>query len=50
MSGLIGLLIKTIFTEKMIKKILSILGDALVKSSKNKLDDKLWSSVKSKLL
>ena len=50
MSGLMGILLKTLFTEKMLKKLLMILGDYLVKSSKNKLDDKVWGMVKKKLL
>ncbi len=49
MSALISLLLKTVFTETVIKKILALLGDYLVKSSKNTLDDKLWAQVKKKL-
>ena len=45
-----GILLKTLFTEKMIKKLLLTLGDYLVKSSKNKLDDVVWNNVKKKLL
>ena len=50
MSTLMGILLKTLFTEKMIKKLLMTLGDYLVKSSKNKLDDVVWMNVKRKLL
>jgi len=50
MSALMGILLKTLFTEKMIKKLLLTLGDYLVKSSKNKLDDVVWNNVKRKLL
>ena len=50
MSALMGILLKTLFTEKMIKKLLMILGDFLVKSSKNKLDDIVWNKVKGKLM
>ena len=50
MSSLIGLLLKSLFTEKMIKKLILVLGDYLVKSSKNSLDDKVWGMVKAKLL
>ena len=50
MSTLMGILLKTLFTEKMIKKLLLTLGDYLVKSSKNKLDDVVWNNVKRKLL
>tara|TARA_R100000789_G_C2882299_1_gene114893 strand:- start:6 stop:158 length:153 start_codon:yes stop_codon:yes gene_type:complete len=49
MSTLMGILLKTLFTEKMIKKLLMTLGDYLVKSSKNKLDDVVWMNVKRKL-
>ena len=48
MSGLMGLILKTVFTEKMLKKLLLILGDYLVKSSKNALDDKIWNRVKNR--
>ena len=50
MSSLLALMLKTLFTEKMIKKLIIILGEYLVKSSKNKLDDKVWDMVKAKLL
>jgi len=50
MSTLMGILLKTLFTEKMIKKLLLTLGDYLVKSTKNKLDDIVWNNVKRKLL
>ena len=50
MSGLMGILLKTLFTEKMLKKLLLVLGDYLVKSSKNALDDKIWNGVKNRLL
>tara|TARA_B100000424_G_C22917936_1_gene488398 strand:- start:380 stop:532 length:153 start_codon:yes stop_codon:yes gene_type:complete len=49
MTGLFKIIIKTLFTEKMIKILVIALGDYLVKSSKNKLDDKIWDSVKGKL-
>ena len=42
-------LLKKALTEKLRKKIVIKLGDILVKSSKNKLDDKLWKKVKSAL-
>ena len=50
MSGLMGILLKAMFTEKMIMKLILTLGDYLVKSSKNPLDDKVWGMVKKKLL
>ena len=49
MAGLVAWLTKTIFTEKILKSVLVILGDYLVASSKNKLDDKVWNQVKKVL-
>jgi len=46
MSALIAWLTKTLLTEAMLKEVLVVLGDYLVSSSKNKLDDKLWERVK----
>jgi hypothetical protein len=46
MGALLGTLIKSIMTEKVLKSIVCVLGDYLVKSSKNKLDDLLWEKVK----
>ena len=46
MPALIGFITKSILTEAMLKKVLVVLGDYLVASSKNKLDDKLWAQVK----
>ena len=46
MPAIIALITKTILTEAMLKKVLVVLGDYLVESSKNKLDDKLWAQVK----
>ena len=48
-SKAVSFIMKNIMTEKLIKNIVGILGDYLVLSSKNKLDDKLWSSVKKSL-
>ena len=49
MSAIIAFVTKTFLTEAMLKKVLAILGDYLVASSKNKLDDAVWSKVRSKL-
>ena len=49
MSALVAFITKTFLTEAMLKKVLIILGDYLVGSSKNKLDDKLWIQVKKVL-
>ena len=50
MPAIIAFIIKTFLTEAMLKKVLVVLGDYLVKSSKNKLDDKLWAQVKKILV
>ena len=49
MSKIVGFVMKNVMTEKLVKNIVGVLGDYLVSSSKNKLDDKLWSSVKKSL-
>lgn len=46
MPVLIAWITKTFLTEAILKQVLMILGDYLVSSSKNKLDDKLWLQVK----
>ena len=50
MAGIIAWLTKTLLTEKILKQVLGVLGDYLVKSSKNKLDDVLWAKVKKVLI
>lgn len=40
---------KHLMTEKVLKMVLSKLGDYLVASSKNELDDKVWAEVKKAL-
>lgn len=40
---------KGILSEKLMKKVVIALGDLLVKSTKNKLDDKLWAKLKKTL-
>ena len=50
MPAIIAFITKTFLTEAMLKKVLVVLGDYLVKSSKNKLDDILWVKVKKALL
>lgn len=42
-------LLKLIFTEKVLKAIVLALGDYLVISSKNKLDDIVWAKVRKQL-
>ena len=50
MPALIAWITKTFLTERILKQLLAILGDYLVRSSKNKLDDKLWAQVKRVLI
>lgn len=40
---------KGLIAEKLKVKIVTGLGDLLVKSTKNKLDDKIWTKVKKAL-
>ena len=49
MAPVLAWVMKNILTEKVLKSLLGLIGDMLVKSSKNKLDDKIWASVKKKL-
>tara|TARA_R110002020_G_scaffold110582_6_gene255371 strand:+ start:865 stop:1020 length:156 start_codon:yes stop_codon:yes gene_type:complete len=49
MGALFGGILKSFMTEKVLKAIMITLGDYLVKSSKNKLDDVLWAKVKGVL-
>ena len=50
MTGtILAFLTKTFFTEKIIKAVLLALGDHLVKSSKNKLDDMAWKTIRNAL-
>tara|TARA_R100000152_G_C6775597_1_gene204102 strand:- start:65 stop:223 length:159 start_codon:yes stop_codon:yes gene_type:complete len=48
-APIIAFITKTLLTEVMLKKVLIVLGDYVVASSKNKLDDKLWDQVKKVL-
>ena len=47
MAPIIAFITKTFFTEKIIKAVVVVLGDYLVKSSKNKLDDIAWAKVRN---
>jgi hypothetical protein len=49
MGPIIAFITKTLLTEKIIKAVVIGLGDYLVKSSKNKLDDIAWAQVKKAL-
>ena len=48
-SKIMGFVMKNVMTESLVKNVVGVLGDYLVSSSKNKLEDKIWSSVKKKL-
>ena len=48
-SRILKLALKGKISEKAIKVIVMGLGDILVKSTKNDLDDKLWLKVKEML-
>ena len=50
MKKLISQLLKMVFTPKLKKQMFLTLGDHLVKSTKNKLDDKVWGMCKDKLM
>jgi len=49
MAPILAFIVKTFFSEKIIKAVVIALGDFLVKSSKNKLDDIAWLQVKKVL-
>jgi len=50
MKKIISIIIKNLFSEKILKEVFVKVGDYLVSSSKNKLDDKVWEVCKDKLL
>ena len=41
MKAIIAKLVKSVFTESVLKQIFIVIGDHFVASSKNKLDDKI---------
>jgi hypothetical protein len=49
MGPILGKVLTSLGTEKLIKAIIMHLGDWLVVKSSNKLDDKLWAEVKKAL-
>ena len=49
MKIIISKLLKMVFTPAMKKQMFISLGDHLVASTKNKLDDNIWATVKSKI-
>ena len=48
-SKIVGFIMNKIMTESLVKSVVGVLGDYLVSSSKNKLDDVLWGKVKKSL-
>ena len=49
MGPVLGKVLTSLGTEKLIKAVSMRLGDWLVAKSSNKLDDKLWAEVKKAL-
>ena len=50
MKNVVAIVVKNLFSEKILKQVFVKVGDYLVSSSKNKLDDKVWSVCKEKLM
>ena len=50
MKKVVAIVIKNLFSEKILKQVFVKVGDYLVSSSKNKLDDKVWAICKNKLM
>ena len=50
MKKVVAIVIKNLFSEKILKQVFVKAGDYLVSSSKNKLDDKVWDICKNKLM
>ena len=50
MKNVVAIIVKSLFSEKILKEVFVKVGDYLVASSKNKLDDKVWDVCKNKLL
>lgn len=48
MKLILAKIVKSMFSESILKQIFIVVGDYLVKSSKNTLDDKIWDAVKKK--
>ena len=49
MGPILGKVLTSLGTEKLIKAVIMHLGDWLVSKSSNKIDDKLWAEVKKAL-
>ena len=50
MKTVVAIIVKNLFSEKVLKEAFVKVGDYLVASSKNKLDDKVWDICKNKLM
>ena len=50
MMNVVAIIVKNLFSEKILKQVFVKVGDYLVSSSKNKLDDKVWDICKNKLM
>ena len=50
MKKVVAIVIKNLFSENIMKQVFVKVGDYLVSSSKNKLDDKVWAICKEKLM
>ena len=50
MKNVVAIIVKNLFSEKILKQVFVKVGDYLVSSSKNKLDDKVWAICKNKLM
>ena len=50
MKKVVAIVIKNLFSEKILKQVFVKVGDYLVSSSKNKLDDKVLDICKNKLM
>ena len=50
MKKVVAIIVKNFFSENVLKSVFVKVGDYLVASCKNKLDDKVWEVCKNKLL
>ena len=50
MKNVVAIIVKNLFSEKILKQVFVKVGDYLVSSTKNKLDDKVWDICKNKLM
>ena len=50
MKNVVATIVKNLFSEKILKQVFVKVGDYLVSSTKNKLDDKVWDICKNKLM